>query len=114
SLAYHPDGRRLAMASLQSVIYVWDVDGSGEAKPIAGHRERVTSVAYSPDGAWLVSASEDRTLRVWHAESGEPRLVRRLETPARFLAFSTDGRYLFTANGNTTCYQVDWPKLLEG
>jgi hypothetical protein len=29
------------------------------------------------------------------------------------VAFSPDGKYLFCGNGNTTCYQIEFKKLLE-
>ena len=35
-----------------------------------------------------------------------------LDCQIRSLAFSRDGKYLYTANGNTTCYQFEVAKLL--
>ena len=35
-----------------------------------------------------------------------------LDCQIRCLAFSPDGKFLYTANGNTTCYQFEVAKLL--
>jgi WD40 repeat protein len=70
-------------------------------------------LAFSPDGARLVAGSDDYTLRLWDSGSGRSLSVRELDTPVRALAFSPDGRTLYTGNGNTTCYAVAMASLLE-
>src|SRR5262249_47309207 len=113
ALAFHPSGRWLATASLNESVCVWDLQARQLAGELTGHVEAVTCVAYSPDGAWLVSGSDDRTIRFWNVGSGELTAVQALETPVKALAFSKDGRYLFTGNGNTTSYQLEVEELLE-
>ena len=36
-----------------------------------------------------------------------------VDAAVQSLAFSPDGRYLFTGNGNTTCYAISVNRLLE-
>ena len=55
----------------------------------------------------------DLTVRVWDVLSGRLLVARELDSPVQSLAFSPDGKYLFCGNGNTTCYEVEFKKLLE-
>jgi WD40 repeat protein len=112
SIAFHPTGRWLASAGLDQTVRVWDVEKQQLAFEAAGHADAVTCVAYHPEGLWLVSASEDRTVRIWNASTGEACAVHELDVPVKALAFSPDGRFLYSGNGNTTCYQLDVSLLL--
>jgi hypothetical protein len=60
----------------------------------------------------LVSGSEDRTLRAWN-EDGSELAAWELDSIATAVAFSADGKQLFTANANTTCYQIKTADLLK-
>jgi WD40 repeat protein len=72
SVAFSPDGQRIASASFDCTIRVWDAaTGQVTAGPFIGHTESVRSVAFSPDGRHIASASSDCTIRVWDAAPGE-------------------------------------------
>jgi hypothetical protein len=64
-VAFSPDGRRLASASQDRTVKVWDLRSEQEALTLQGHTDTVYSVAWSPDGTRLASASSDRTVKVW-------------------------------------------------
>ncbi len=113
SLAFHPTGRLLAAASLVRTIRVWDVRTGRLLRELAGHEDAINSIAYSPDGRRLASAADDHTVRLWDAESGAALGVTELDTQAKVLAFAPDGRSLFTANGNSSCYQLKAQWLLN-
>jgi hypothetical protein len=40
-------------------------------------------------------------------------MAREFDVPVQSLAFSPDGKFLFCGNANTTCYQIEFKKLLE-
>ena len=75
SVAFSPDGSRLASGSLDNTVRVWDLK-EPSAKPVVlrGHESAVYSVAFSPDGSQLASGSWDNTVRVWNPKnlSAEP------------------------------------------
>jgi WD40 repeat protein len=72
SVAFSPDGTRLASASVDNaVVKVWDARTGQELHTLKGHTIGVSSVAFSPDSARLASASGDNTVKVWDARTGQ-------------------------------------------
>jgi WD40 repeat protein len=113
ALAFHPVGRLLAAASLVRTVRVWDARSGRLLRELAGHEDAVNWVAYSPDGRRLASAAEDHTVRLWDADSGALLGVTELDTQVKVLCFSPDGRSVFTANGNSSCYQLKAQRLVN-
>ena len=75
-----PDGKRLASASGDRTVKVWDAATGQETLTLKGHTDAVTSVAFSPDGKRLASASADRTVKVWDAATGQETLTLKGHT----------------------------------
>ncbi len=74
-VAWAADGQRLASASLDGTVRLWDAESGQTLHILRGHSDWVLSVAWSPNGSALVSASTDGTVRVWDVASGEQRTV---------------------------------------
>jgi WD40 repeat protein len=113
AVAFDPKGRYLAGAGLTDRVHVWDLTTEEEVFALEGHQERVNAVAFSPDGSYLLSGGDDLTVRVWDVLSGRLIVAREFDSPIQSLAFSPDGATLFTGNGNTTCHQIEFKKLLD-
>jgi eukaryotic-like serine/threonine-protein kinase len=71
SLAFSPDGKRLATASSDNTVKLWDADSGEEVLTLRGHTSAVKSVAFSPDGKRLAGTSND-TILIWNASKSMP------------------------------------------
>ncbi len=105
-LAFSADGRRLAGASLDGGVRVWDIK-SEKLLHTFRHRDRVACVAFHPNGKQLASGSCDNTTRVWDLETD--REVDTLYGNIGYvmaLAYSPDGKLLATASGHRYAGEV--------
>src|SRR5262249_37745751 len=74
-VAYSPDGTRLASASWDDTVRVWDAITGEEVLILRGHTDNVNDVEFSPDGRTLASASDDKTVKLWDVGTGQPRTL---------------------------------------
>ncbi len=70
SVAWSPDGKRLATASSDRTVRIWDTEAGSELAVLHSHDDWVRGVAWSPDGQRLATASRDHTARIWNADNG--------------------------------------------
>ena len=63
-VAFSPDGQRLASASSDKTVKIWDSATGKKLFDLNGHADQVGSVAFSPDGQRLASASADQAVRM--------------------------------------------------
>ncbi|HEX7450825.1 MAG TPA: protein kinase [Polyangiaceae bacterium] len=68
--AVSPDGRELATAGADRMIYIWDLHTRKRLFALSGHHGKVLSVDFSADSALLASAGEDKSVRLWDAHTG--------------------------------------------
>src|SRR5262249_38689640 len=94
SVAFSPDGRRLASGSADGSIKVWDAQTGQAILSFPGHAVLVVSVAFSPDGRRLASASQDGSVKVWDAQTGQEILSKKANGNGSSVAFSPDGKLL--------------------
>jgi hypothetical protein len=61
SVAFAPDGLRLATGGKDATARIWDAVSGQEQFCLRGHRSEVTAVVFAPGGQWLVTGSSDGT-----------------------------------------------------
>jgi G protein beta subunit-like protein len=66
-----PDVQQLATASSDRTVKLWNLDGFGLDRTLAGHSRWVWDCVFSVDAAYLVSASSDATAKLWDLSTGE-------------------------------------------
>jgi small GTP-binding protein len=69
-LSWSSDGVKLASASVDKTIRLWNVEEGRLLRTITGHAYGVNFATWSPRGDRLASCSFDQTVRVWNPETG--------------------------------------------
>jgi WD40 repeat protein len=104
-IAFSPDGKRLAVASFDSTVRVWDLEQGVETLVLKGHGLKgeygsVNAVAFSPNGEILASGSNDQSTKIWDVSTGEEMHTLESKDMGRVtsLTFSPDGTQLASAS----------------
>jgi len=95
SVAYHPDGKRIAVASAYTVA-LHDAETGRLIRKFEGHQSFVYAVAFARDGASLATAGGP--IRIWDVESGH--LLQTLPSSSLALAFDSTGTKIAGGLGN--------------
>ncbi|MGV9642905.1 nSTAND1 domain-containing NTPase [Streptomyces sp. NPDC003514] len=116
AVAWSPDGARLATASDDGTIRVWN--GERPADPVVlapdGGGSRVQSLAWSPDGRHLAGGSRDGTATVWDVGTGaEAGVLTGHGDAVEGVAWAPDGEWLATASSDRTVRIWDAVNLVE-
>jgi WD40 repeat protein len=99
-VAWSPDGSKLAAASRDGTLAVWNMPGGGEAFRLNPGYGSFTCITWSPDGEFIASIGGSDRVRVWNAVTGEE--VRAMDGPGpdgMEVAWSPDGRLIASRTG---------------
>jgi len=66
-----PDGKRVAAASADKFVRVFDIASGDRLVQCEGHTNHVLGVSWRSNGQTLASSGADNTIRIWNAETGE-------------------------------------------
>src|SRR5262249_6828467 len=65
SVAFSPDGQRLATCSEDGTVKLWDTHTGQQTLTLTGHTGVVSHLVFSPDGHRLASNGGDGTVKIW-------------------------------------------------
>ncbi|RMG36563.1 MAG: hypothetical protein D6725_10385 [Planctomycetota bacterium] len=91
------DGNRLAIATADNKILLFDVAGKS-TRTLAGHTDRVTGLDFSADGKQLVSVGRDKTVRTWNPLDGSLIATHTLPQPVSGCVLVREPLVLVTAH----------------
>jgi WD40 repeat protein len=100
SASWSPNGKRIASASSDKTVQVWDALDGGNAYVYTGHSDSVYAAAWSPDGARIASASYDQTVQVWDASGGHPFTYTGHASFVWTVVWSPDNQRIASAGGD--------------
>lgn len=74
-IAWSPDGTRLASASYDRTVRVWNAFAGDTLFTYQGHSSRVNAAAWSADSKHVASASDDGSVQIWNGDNGNNVLI---------------------------------------
>ena len=80
--AVSPEGRLLATCGNDHFVRLWQVQGGGLVRELAGHEHHVYNVAFHPDGRHVVSGDLHGVVKQWDLQTGAA--VRTLDAGVLF------------------------------
>jgi WD40 repeat protein len=115
SVAFSPDGQRLATSDTKGDIQIWDAQTETQLIRCQGHHHWTWAVAFSPNGQYLASVSDDRLVKLWEVETG--RCLQTYEghtSSVNAVAFNPNGQLLASCGQDATIRLWDTdPKTLK-
>ncbi len=107
TLAFSPDGQRLAMADGQGSIILWDPARLNRLEVLDSAPQPVWSLAFSPDGRTLASGSSDGSIRMWNLTERALTATLTSQGIVRTLAFTADGETLLSGSSRIIAWDLD-------
>ncbi|HKV13171.1 MAG TPA: TIR domain-containing protein [Thermoanaerobaculia bacterium] len=100
-IAWSPDGTKIASASNDYTVRIWDAITGKCLRILKGHSKEVGTVTWSPDGNKLASGSRDMHILIWDVLTGKN--IRWLYSHfdlVRAVDWSPDGRFLASGSND--------------
>lgn len=103
NVAFTPDSRQIVTCGNDGVA-IWDVNTHQRLRSIGTKEVGVFEIALSPDGKRLATTDAAHKIHLWDFESGRHSRTSpgHTDRPIR-IAFSRDGKRLFSASWDGTC-----------
>ncbi|SCO84451.1 related to RSA4-WD-repeat protein required for maturation and efficient intra-nuclear transport [Fusarium oxysporum] len=90
-VVFSHDSKKVASASDDKVIRIWDAETGECERVLEGHSDCVSSAVFSHDSKKVASASDDNTVRIWNVETGEcERIIEHHSGLIYSMVFSYD------------------------
>ncbi len=103
SLAWSPDGIRIASASADHTVQVWNASTGQPQLFYNGHHDVVWCVAWSPDGTRIATGARDHSVQIWDAQTGNRfASLQGHHADVLSVAWSPDSTRLLSASWDRT------------
>lgn len=93
SVSFSPDGKKLASASFDHTLSLWDVEQLKRIQSYKAHSDFIYAVAFSASATHVFSASKDRTVQMIDLATGKSTFTfSGMEQDVMAVAVSPDGK----------------------
>ncbi|PRW57352.1 uroporphyrinogen decarboxylase [Chlorella sorokiniana] len=104
-LGWSPDDSKLASASIDNAVCIWDAASGHLLKRLDFHTSFVKGLAWDPVGTYLATQSEDKSVVIWRCDDWSVQAVVKspyaklvTSTFSTRMSWSPDGSFLATGN----------------
>jgi WD40 repeat protein len=104
SVAWSPDGGRVALGEQDGSVRVRDPDLRFDRRVLAGAKDTVASVAWSPDGHRLAIVGDDPEVMLWSLSGDGVQRLGGHAAGMRSVFWSPTGRQLATGGADATTW----------
>jgi WD40 repeat protein len=102
-VCYNSDGSKIASASWDRSVKIWDASIGNILCTLEGHADSVMSVAFNAEASLIVTASEDQTVRLWDAVVGSiTRILEGHTSCVNSACFSPDSMTIASGSNDGT------------
>jgi WD40 repeat protein len=116
SVAWSPDGRRIAAASGDGKVHIWDASTGKTLLTYRGHSGEVFQAAWSSDGTRIASFAPLDGVHIWEAATGKALTTfgeGNAQAFSQCLAWAPDGtRLIYINEGKLQLYDAESGTLL--
>lgn len=102
SVAFSPDGTRIATAGSDADIKLWDANSGQELNTLSGHQGTVDDVVFNDDGTLIASTGSDRIIKIWDIRSSQAiATLKGHQADIIAIGFGPEGKQLVSASHAT-------------
>ncbi len=107
AVAWSPDSTRIASASDDQTVQVWDALTGNNRIIYGGHTAKVTTVAWSPDGTRVASGDLKGSVQIWNPTNGSLYLTYRFQAAAAVVSH-IGALQATSGGGDPGVYSIVW------